>query len=88
MTLSSDASRIALHPENCTGCLTCQIRCSMTWQKTFMPAQAFIRVVPKANGFDFDISYTEDCNQCLVCARHCPYGALVIEEQGGVDDGN
>ena len=88
MTLSPDTSRITLHPENCTGCLTCQIRCSLQWQKSFNPTKAFVRITPADNGFDFGISYSEECHACLICARHCPYGALEIEKEGESGHGN
>lgn len=72
-------TRIQIVPENCTGCLRCQLACSDLYTKTFNPAQARVRVEP--SGVDFSISFTEECNDCGVCAEECFYGALQKRDQ-------
>ncbi len=68
---------IAVHRENCTGCLICQLRCSFNYAGEFNPSKAWIQI----NRVDHEneISFTDECNSCGICARACPYGALEIE---------
>lgn len=69
---------IIVRPENCTGCLICQLRCSWRFEKAFSTAKAAIRIRRLVGGErEFDISFTERCDNCGICARYCPYGALV-----------
>jgi len=69
---------IVVHEEKCSGCQTCQLWCSYTFTNAFNPLMAYIRqeFVP---GQGFKITFTEDCNQCAICADHCVYGALTLE---------
>jgi len=66
--------KMAAVTENCTGCLRCQLACSDVFTKRFNPSAAFLRV--ELRGPDCSIIFTEDCNECGVCADHCFYGAL------------
>ncbi|MBU2552645.1 MAG: 4Fe-4S binding protein [Proteobacteria bacterium] len=69
--ISADASK-------CAGCLVCALRCSLRFEKEFNPAKAAIRIrrlVGAEN--EYEISFTEKCDNCGLCARHCPYGALI-----------
>ena len=69
---------IKVHEEKCTGCGTCELWCSLTFQGSFNPLKAYIHheFVP---GKGFKIMFTEDCNQCAICGDHCVYGALTFE---------
>jgi len=61
----------------CAGCMTCALRCSFRLHGTFNFAAARIqvrRLVNQAN--EFEITFTEGCDNCGICARYCPYGAL------------
>ena len=70
-TIFVDASR-------CCGCLICELRCSLRFEKAFNPAKAAIRIRRLVDEEDeFSISFTEKCDCCGICARNCPYGALV-----------
>jgi len=69
--------RIVADDEKCCGCLICQLRCSFRFEKAFNIAKAAIRVNRFVKGgSDYFISFTEKCDACGICARHCPYGAL------------
>jgi NAD-dependent dihydropyrimidine dehydrogenase PreA subunit len=61
-------------PENCAGCLRCELACSDTYTKAFNPSAARIQV--KMSGADCDIRFTEECIECGICVDHCLYGAL------------
>jgi ferredoxin len=65
---------ILTNPENCTGCLRCQLGCSELYTKAFNPAAACIRI--KVAAAECTIEFTEDCTQCGVCADNCFYDAL------------
>lgn len=67
----------------CTGCLICELRCSLRFEKVFNPSKARIRVrrlVGAEN--EYEISFSEDCDNCGLCVRYCPYGALSQEKRG------
>ena len=74
---------IRVYPEKCTGCFVCKLRCSLRFEKAFKPGKAAIKVrrlVGQEN--EFSISFTEECDNCGICARYCLYGALVGEKKG------
>ena len=78
-------SPIVVDPALCAGCRTCQIRCSLRWEGAFIPAKARIRIIRLVNNRhrEFDIVFEDDCDNCGLCAKYCPYGALTrgtIEE--------
>lgn len=66
----------------CTGCLICELRCSLRFEKEFNPSRAAI-LVRRLVGADneYEILFTEKCDNCGLCARHCPYGALVQDKK-------
>ncbi|MFB0563373.1 MAG: 4Fe-4S binding protein [Candidatus Lokiarchaeia archaeon] len=66
--------RIEVHPENCVGCLTCQLACSFTHTDRFNPLSARIKVEWYPDGSK--ISFTDQCTDCGTCAEYCFYGAL------------
>ena len=75
---------IRVDASKCTGCLICELRCSFRFEKAFNPAKAAIRIrrlVMSAN--EYEISFTEACDNCGICARYCSYGALTQEKKGG-----
>ena len=71
--------RIKVCEEKCSGCGTCELWCSLTFTGSFNPLKAYIhqKFVP---GQGFKIIFTEDCNHCSLCADHCVYGALTLEQ--------
>ena len=73
---------IEVHEEKCTGCLICELRCSLRLEKAFNPAKARItirRLVGADN--EYAIAFTEDCDNCGICVRHCPYETLSQEKR-------
>lgn len=61
----------------CVGCLICEIRCSFRATGAFNPADARIRIerVERREN-EFRPVFLADCDNCGLCALHCPYGAL------------
>jgi NAD-dependent dihydropyrimidine dehydrogenase PreA subunit len=70
---------LSVHPEKCTGCQVCQLTCSITYQKRYSPASAYLRVENEdVASRDFAITFTEECvPDCNLCAKSCPYEALI-----------
>ena len=66
------------HPENCSGCLLCQLVCSFfqSPEKKFQPSGSFIRPhrIDRTNRFDVEI--LPDCVHCGACVSYCEYGVL------------
>ena len=78
---------ILVYSEKCVGCLICQLRCSMRFTNGFNPARAAILINTASDRLGADITFTEECDLCGICARHCPYGALEIRrKEGGKND--
>jgi ferredoxin len=66
----------------CAGCLVCQLRCSFRFEKEFNPSKAAITIRRLVDGEnEYEISFTDRCDNCGICVRHCPYGALMFEEE-------
>lgn len=64
--------------EKCTGCLMCQLICSLTHEGECSPSLS--RIVLRAENASFSAEFTPECDECARCARYCPYGAI---EKGG-----
>jgi len=67
---------ITINPENCTGCMTCVMRCSLRFEGTFSPAAAKLTVIPFSDEKVNMIMFTDECDTCGICARYCPHDAL------------
>lgn len=72
---------ILVHPERCVGCLICQLRCSLRLAHSFNPARAAIQVDRTSSGLGASLTFIEACDNCGICARHCPYGALELKRK-------
>lgn len=73
-----DGNKILVDEHKCTLCLVCQMMCSFTYTQLFNISKSRIHI-------DFGrraISFSEECNNCGICAHYCAYGALVFEKQG------
>ena len=73
--ITSDASK-------CTGCLICELRCSLRFEKAFSPAKASIkirRLVGTEN--EYEISFDDNCDNCGICVTYCSYGALTQQRK-------
>jgi NAD-dependent dihydropyrimidine dehydrogenase PreA subunit len=72
---------ILAYPQNCTGCLICELRCSLRLAKEFDAARSAIRVRRLiGGGAEFDLAFSDVCDGCGLCARFCPYGALAFQK--------
>ena len=72
---------VLIDVEKCSGCLNCRLICSLVYEKSFSPdaAKIIINGVPGNR----DIYFSEECNECNMCVKHCVYGTLtLIEEEG------
>jgi len=66
--------RVAVQPENCVGCLTCQLVCSFTYTDRFNPSAA--RIIVEWSPEGSKISFTDECVDCGICADYCFYDCL------------
>ena len=71
-------SKIEVHAEKCVTCLQCQLNCSFLKTNEFNPSAAHI-IVERLDDAP-QIGFTEECDECGVCARYCMYGALVLKK--------
>ena len=82
MTIQKKGRPITVHSSQCTGCLICELRCSFRFEQAFNPSKARIKILRANNGGDgFNILFTDECDNCGLCVRFCPYGALIQESK-------
>lgn len=75
---------IAADATRCTGCLICRLRCSLRFEKSFLPAKAAIVIRRQTNTQpEYRITFTDRCDNCGICARYCSYRALTQESTQG-----
>jgi len=82
MQVRTKGPPIKVYPENCAGCLVCELRCSLRFEKAFNPSKAAIKVrrlVGEEN--EYAVSFTDKCDNCGICARYCLYEALIQEKK-------
>jgi len=71
---------ILVYPGKCTGCRTCQVRCSIRQIEEFNPMKSYI-IIRREHGIrTTHIELTDDCTWCGYCARFCAYGALELKK--------
>ena len=79
------ASRaILLKPDQCRGCLTCQLRCSLSTYGEFSPAKANIMISRVKGGYGYLQSFKDKCDGCgndYLCVQSCPYGTLHLQRR-------
>jgi Fe-S-cluster-containing dehydrogenase component len=81
--VTRDGRAIIAEPSKCAGCITCMLRCSFRIDSKFNLSRSRIRVERQSGRADeFSISFSGDCDACLICARYCPYGALIATKEG------
>ena len=64
----------------CTGCLNCQLICSISYEDTFNPESAQL-IIERMGGKTLSIQFKEECTVCGLCAEHCMYSALVFKKE-------
>lgn len=64
----------------CTGCLNCQLICSITYANEFNPNMAYVNI-NREKGQTTSIKFKDDCIICGLCAEHCIYGALISKKE-------
>jgi len=68
---------ISIDATRCTGCLLCELRCSLRFIKAFSPAKAAIAVYRKVESADeYGVTFNDSCDNCGLCVQFCNYGAL------------
>lgn len=81
--VTRDNRSISADPSKCAGCIICMLRCSFRTGNKFNLSKSHIlvkRLVGRPN--EFDVTFTAECDACLICARYCPYSALVSSKSG------
>ena len=72
---------IMANSANCAGCYLCQLYCSFKVSKAFNPSRAHIKILRLVNqSTEYLASFSNKCDACGVCAKYCPYGALVYQK--------
>lgn len=74
---------ITVDASTCTGCFICILRCSHRFEKAFKPTSSKIKVMSTIGG-TYQISFTDECDNCGICARYCFATALVREKTKNV----
>ena len=73
----SKGLQITADSTKCVGCLLCELRCSLRFEKAFNPAEAAIAIRRKVkSASEYEISFNEICDNCGLCVQFCNYGAL------------
>lgn len=80
---SKSSYLIRADASKCAGCMMCMLCCSFRLDGMFNLAAARIQIrklLGQAN--EFEITFTDECDNCGICARYCPYGALTRHRIG------
>jgi Fe-S-cluster-containing hydrogenase component 2 len=69
---------LEFNPEECTGCLSCQLACSFDRLKLYNPERAVLKVA--VNGLDEpSMTYCRHCEE-PACVEACSFGAMKTED--------
>lgn len=83
MATTKKGPPIYIDTSKCTGCLICELRCSLRFEGNFNPARAAIKIRRNVRTeHEYNISFGDKCDNCGICVRFCSYGALTQEEKG------
>ena len=80
--MSSGRFSIATTPENCAGCLSCELACSFAFTQRYNPLLSYIQIQLSDDEKPNRITFTDDCNKCAICVQYCQYGALSLKQEG------
>ena len=67
---------IRVATEKCTGCRTCQVRCSIMNLEEFNPLKSYITLIRDHGTRTTSLLFSDDCKNCGLCVAVCNYGAL------------
>ena len=71
-----EKTNIQVDPTKCTGCLSCQLRCSLAYTGAFNPEKARV-VIDHILDQPTAIYFTNECiKDCILCTRYCIFGAM------------
>ncbi len=71
--------KIAVHPEKCQCCWICVMQCGLRFDKSISPTASKVAVDPYY-GMWPEIRFSDECDLCGICARHCPTGAIAFKD--------
>ena len=74
-----------ISPDKCTGCLQCELACSLEHEGMFNPAKSRIKVI-EFGASGRMVPYT--CTQCADawCAKACPTSAISVNSETGAKE--
>jgi Pyruvate/2-oxoacid:ferredoxin oxidoreductase delta subunit len=79
-----DLEPVVMDALKCAECRCCQLACSFAYTGAFNPQKAKISIeTPIGTGWEREISFTDECVKCSVCARTCTYEVLSMIKIGG-----
>lgn len=84
MTKKLASRAILIKPDQCRGCLTCQLRCSLRAYGEFNPTNAKIIINRVKGEYGYLQSFIDECDGCggdYLCVRWCPYGTLHLQRR-------
>ena len=81
MEENSGERKISVFPEKCQCCWICVMRCGLRFDKMINPKASKMAVDP-VYGLWPKIYFSEECDLCGICARHCPTGAISLTDTG------
>jgi ferredoxin len=73
---------IRVETDKCTGCRTCQVRCSVNNLGEFNPFKSYITITRDHAVRTTGIHFSDECKNCGQCIAVCNYGALTRAEKG------
>lgn len=76
----SKLKSIGVDPRKCTGCRTCQVRCSIINLGEFNPFKSYLKIIRDHALITTEIVFSDECKNCGLCVSVCNYGALFWEE--------
>jgi NADPH-dependent glutamate synthase beta subunit-like oxidoreductase len=71
---------IIAETDNCYGCFTCALICSLGNKGAFSLDESEICIERVWGGSEYKISFSEDCISCGLCVRYCPHDVFKREK--------
>jgi len=59
----------------CSGCLQCQLTCSLMFSRNFQLSLSHIQIDSQKT--EYSAVFTDNCTHCGICADNCLFGALI-----------